>query len=351
VDLVRAAAAFWVVFAHVSMNIVNYWDKKPLVRGDPQWWTTGLVYGFWARAALSLFFLISGYLLLSMPPTDIVTFLKRRLWKLLVPLVFWGAFYILWHGEYPPDFFKAVKFIARSIYTGDVEFHLWFFYAFLGLYLFVPILQIFLKSARESDVWYIVAVWFLVGPLASLAYMITGRMVAIGGLGYFSGFLGSFLLGYLLGKKEISRKWVIAGWILIPLTIAAETIYLYVQTDTDRFMNDAWFDSLAINVVFYTFWVYIVLKDLGIRIQNKIKADSKLPIWLEKLSRLSFGVILIHILVREVMYEGIAGFHLAPYDFHPIISIPIVAIVMYAISCLLVAVMQRIPILRYVVPS
>jgi surface polysaccharide O-acyltransferase-like enzyme len=69
------------------------------------------------------------------------------------------------------------------------------------------------------------------------------------------------------------------------------------------------------------------------------------------LSRLSFGVILIHIFVREVMYEGIAGFHLAPYDFHPIISIPIVAIVMYAISCLLVAIIQRIPILRYVVPS
>jgi surface polysaccharide O-acyltransferase-like enzyme len=298
-----------------------------------------------------LFIMISGYLLLSMQPTGILPFLKRRLWKLILPLVFWGAFYILWNGENPDGLVKAVKFIARSLYTGEVEFHLWFLYAFLGLYLFVPVLQIFLKSARESDVWYIVVVWFLVVPLSSLAYMISGRMNALGGLGYFSSFLGPFLLGYLLGKKDIGRKWVVAAWILIPLTVAAETAYLYFQTDADKFMNDAWFDSLAINISFYGCCLYLTLKDLGLRLQAKIKAGSTLPVWLERLSRLSFGVILIHIFVRDVMYEGFAGFHLAPYDFHPILSVPIVSIVMYVISCLLVNLLQRIPIIRNIVPS
>jgi surface polysaccharide O-acyltransferase-like enzyme len=93
------------------------------------------------------------------------------------------------------------------------------------------------------------------------------------------------------------------------------------------------------------------LKDLGIRIQNRLAAGSRWPVWLEKVSRLSLGVILIHIFVQEVMYKGIGGFHLTPMDFHPILSVPIVSIVMYALSCLLVAILQRIPILRYVVPS
>jgi surface polysaccharide O-acyltransferase-like enzyme len=353
VDIVRAVSAFGVIFTHVTMIIVNYWDKKPLVRGDEMeqmWWTTSVFYAFLARSALGLFFMVSGYLLLP-SAQNTITFLKKRIWKLLVPLAFWGTFYILWHGEYPEDPVKAVKFIIGSLATGSLEFHLWFMYAFIGLYLFVPILSIFIKAAQESDIWYYVAVWFLLGPVFGFVYRLSGYFLSLTQYAYFSGFIGLFLLGYLLGKRDFDRKWVILAWILLPLWAGAETYAMYRDVKVNKIMSDQWFDTLTIYVAPYTVIMFVALKGLGIRIQNRLAADSKVPVIWEALSRASLGIILIHVFVLEYMYNGIGGFHLAPYDFHPLLSVWVVSLVSYAVCFAIVYLLQRIPLIRHVVPS
>jgi surface polysaccharide O-acyltransferase-like enzyme len=349
-DIIRAVSAFGVIFTHVTMIIVNYWDKKPLVRGDEVWWTTGVFYAFLARSALGLFFMISGYLLLPVL-SDTFTFLKKRLWKLLVPLAFWGVFYILWSGEYPQEFTKAIKFIIATLLSGNVEFHLWFLYTFLGLYLFVPILSIFIKNAKETDIWYYAAIWFLVGPIFGFIYWRSGNFVALAQLGYFSGFTGYFLLGYLLGRRNFDRKWILAIWLLLPLWAGAETYLMYRETKANKFMDDLWFDTLTIHVAPYTVLMFIALKGWGVRIQEKLAATSKLPAILEALSRASLGIILIHVAVLEVMYQGVGSFHLAPYDFHPALSVPIISIVSYAVCFAIVYLLQRIPFVKYIVGS
>lgn len=347
-DITRAVSAFGVIFTHVTMIIVNYWDKKPLIRGDEIWWTTSVFYAFLARCALGLFFMISGYLLI--PTTaDTFTFLKKRLWKLLVPLAFWGTFYLLWQGEYPADPVKAVKFILDSLVSGKVEFHLWFLYTFAGLYLFIPILSVFIRNAKDRDVWYYVAVWFLVGPIFSYIYWRSGNFIALSQLGYFSGFTGYFLLGYLLGRRDLDWKWTLAIWLLIPLWAAGETWLMYRETKIEKFMDDLWFDTLTIHVAPYTALMFIALKGLGQRIQSRLSAGSRAPAVWEALSRASLGIILIHVAVLEIMYQGIGGFHLAPYDFHPALSVPIISIVSYIISFGLVYLIQRIPLLKHTV--
>ncbi len=350
VDIIRAVSAFGVIFTHVTMIIVNYWDKKPLVRGDEVWWTTSVFYAFLARCALGLFFMISGYLLL---PTRLNTFafLRKRLWKLIVPLLFWGTFYILWRGNYPDDPVKAVKYILSSLAAGTLEFHLWFLYTFIGLYLFVPILSLFIRSAKESDIWYYVAVWFVLGPVFGLIYWTSGHVVALMQFGYFSGFLGYFLLGYLLGHREFNQKWIIAIWILLPLLAAAETYGMYHETRVEKFMSDQWFDTLTVLVVPYTALMFVALKGVGVQIQKKLSETSKVPAILEALSRASLGIILVHVVILEGMYKGVGDFHLAPYDFHPAISIPVISIISYFICFIIVYLIQRIPILRNIVGS
>lgn len=348
VDIVRAVSAFGVIFTHVTMIIVNYWDKKPLVRGDEVWWTTSVFYAFLARSALGLFFMISGYLLLPIA-TDTFTFLKKRLWKLLVPLAFWGTFYILWHGNLPTDPVKAVKLVLSSLLEGKVEFHLWFLYTFIGIYLFGPILSVFIRHAKESDVWYYVAVWFLLGPIFGFLYWMSGNFIALTQFGYFSGFIGFFLLGYLFGKRDFDRKWILAIWILLPLWAAAETYGMYRETRIEKFMRDQWFDTLTVHVAPYTVLMFIALKGWGVRIQQKLAAGSKIPAIWEALSRASLGIILIHVVILEYMYKGVGNFHLAPYDFHPALSVPIISILGYFLSFAIVYVIQRIPVLKHIV--
>ncbi len=350
VDIIRAMAGFGVVFTHVTMIIVYYWDKKPLVRGDEVWWTTSVFYAFLARSALGLFFMISGYLLLS-SQSNTFDFLKKRVWRLLVPTAFWGTFYILWRGGLPENPVEAAKSILISLGTGDVEFHLWFLYAFIGLYLFMPILRIFIHNAKESDIWYYVAVWFILGPVFVWFQSLTGYKLALTNLGYFGAFVGFLVLGYLLGNRDLDRKWIIAAWILLPLWAAAETFGLYRETRITKFMNDQWFDTLTVFVTPYVVLSFIALKGLGQRIQSKLAENSKVPAVWETLSRASLGIILIHVFVLEYLYNGIGAFHLAPYDFHPILSVPVVSIVGYALCFGLVWVMQKIPLLRDAVPS
>jgi surface polysaccharide O-acyltransferase-like enzyme len=348
VDIIRSLSAFGVIFTHVTMVIVNYWDKKPLVRGDEVWWTTSVFYAFLARSALGLFFMISGYLLLP-SHTDTFSFLKKRLWKIVIPLVFWGTFYILWHGDYPQDPIKAVKFIISSLASGDLEFHLWFLYTFIGLYLFVPILSIFLENAREIDAWYYVAVWFLLGPIFGFLYWMSGHSLALTQFGYFSGFLGYFLLGYLLGNRKVDWKWTILFWGIIPVWAAAETYGMYRTTRIEKFMSDQWFDTLTVFVVPYTTVMFLALKGVGIKIQDHLKENSRLPKILEAFSRASLGIILVHVFILENLYKGVAGFHLAPYDFHPVLSIPLISIIAYFICFIIIFIAQKIPVVKYFV--
>lgn len=353
VDIIRAVSAFGVIFTHVTMIIVNYWDKKPLIRGDEIeqiWWTTGVFYAFLARSALGLFFMISGYLLL---PTlaDTFIFLKKRLWKLLVPLAFWGTFYYFWRGQVPEDTVKALKFIGSSLLAGNVEFHLWFLYTFIGIYLFVPILSIFIKNAKESDIWYYAAIWFLVGPIFTQIFWRSGNYIALAQLGYFSGYTGFFLLGTLLGRRQFDWKWILTAWALLPLWAAAETFAMHSEVRATKFMDDQWFEVLTIHVSLYTALMFVALKGLGQRVQARLAERSRVPAVWEAMSRASLGVILVHIFILDIMYKGVGGIHLAPYDFHPALSVPLVSIVCYVISFALVYVIQRIPLVKHIVAS
>ena len=350
VDIIRTFASFGVIFTHVAMEVVNHWGKRPIQTGNEAWWTTGVFYSYMWRSVLGMFFMISGYLLLS-TQGDTFAFLKKGLIKLLVPLAFWGALYILWNGNLPEDPLKLVKYIILSLATGKVEYHLWFLYAFVGVYLFVPILRIFIRTAEDRDIWYFVAVWFLLVPVSSLIFQLTGDVIALMNFGAFSGFIGLFLLGHLLGRRTLDRKWYLMAWLLVPLWTIFETWFMYSQTRALKAMQDQWFDTLSILVVPASILAFIALKGWGEHLQRSLKESSRAPAIWETLSRASFGIILIHVFVVEAMYIGIGGVHLAPMDFHPALAIPLVSIVAYLICFAIVYVVQKIPFLRAILPA
>ena len=349
VDIIRTLSGFGVLFTHVAMEIVNYWGKRPIQTGDEGWWITSVFYSFTWRVCLGLFFMLSGYLLLS-KQSETFTFLRKSLWKLLVPLAFWGTFYLIWRGDLPEDPLKLVKQIILTLVTGKVEYHMWFLYPFIGIYLFVPIIRIFIRTAEDRDVWYWVGLWFLLVPVSTLFFQYTGDVIALMNFGAFSGFIGFFLLGHLLGRSTLDPKWaLIAGLLVLPWTVG-ETYWLYSQTRALKAMQDQWFDTLSITMIPHTILVFIALKGWGERLQRSLKASSRVPAIWETLSRAGFGTILLHVFILENMYSGFGGIHLAPYDFHPALSVPIVSLVGYGIGLVVVLVVQKIPYVRAILP-
>ena len=84
-DVVRALGAFLVVLAHVEYAGTG---KN----------TVTDFYFVLTRAAVPLFFMASGFLLLSKNETYL-DFFKKRALKVFVPFLIWSVIYLVWQGE------------------------------------------------------------------------------------------------------------------------------------------------------------------------------------------------------------------------------------------------------------
>ncbi|HCI5633973.1 TPA: acyltransferase family protein, partial [Klebsiella variicola subsp. variicola] len=90
----RVFSAFAVVMLHVAAGFVGGIELSDLNYGNREWWA-GNIYDSVTRWCVPLFVMISGYFLLNKDePTSV--FFKKRLNKILIPLIFWSVFFSFW---------------------------------------------------------------------------------------------------------------------------------------------------------------------------------------------------------------------------------------------------------------
>lgn len=173
---------------------------------------------FITAAGLCLFFMVSGALLLPVK-TDTFTFLKKRMGKILVPLLFWTLFYLgvsLAFGE------KTLSEVGHNLlsvpFTRQGHGVLWFLYVLIGLYLLSPIISPMLQKASKKELEFYLLLWGITLCYPLLAPFVELTTDTYGILYYFSGFLGYFVLGYYLHNyKPQMNKWGVAALMIIPL--------------------------------------------------------------------------------------------------------------------------------------
>ncbi len=69
------------------------------------------------------------------------------------------------------------------------------------------------------------------------------------------------------------------------------------------------------------------------------------------LATASFGIYLVHVLVIEILGGWIPWFHLDSFIGNPLWSIPLVTTIVFILSFLIVRLLQRIPVLKQIVPG
>lgn len=136
IDLLRCLAAFLVILLHC---IAGYTGNTALF-GTRTWWACDIINSF-ARMGVPLFFMVSGFLLLSSEKTDCVqTFYKNRVSRLCVPFLFWDIVYYfescVLEGRSP----GLLPFLNELTRQGS-KYHLWFVYQIMALYLLMPFLK------------------------------------------------------------------------------------------------------------------------------------------------------------------------------------------------------------------
>src|ERR1700743_565095 len=149
VDSLRAIAVIAVIGVHVVAPALS--AKTNLQNTSTTGWWIANVYDSLFRFCVPIFVMITGALLL---PQDIglKAFLKKRLNRILLPFIFWSLIYMAFNMALKirdEGYSNAIVYFGSWVSTQIIQgpsIHLWYVYMIIGLYLFIPILQPWIKT-------------------------------------------------------------------------------------------------------------------------------------------------------------------------------------------------------------
>lgn len=320
ISSLRVLATFSVILIHISGPEVVKFGK--ISNFD---WNVANFYDSISRYAVPVFFMISGALLLGRT-FEIKDFLKNRLGKIIPPFLFWSLFYsIVNRYFFTHETFNLSK-VVKDIFYGS-EYHLWFVYVLIGLYLIAPIFQKWIQSAKKNEIQYFLIIWII-----TLFLTIPGVVIYFPKINfvYFSGFLGYFVLGYFLKKFVNWPNWVSYLFIFIGVIITFFGTY-YLSHSTGKFY-DYFYEYLSINALLVSIGVFQLFN-------NKInKVNEKMKPILSSLNECSFGIYLIHPFIINILVI----FGVFSYTLNPILDIIIISLVCFILSFIVVFIIKKI---------
>lgn len=172
------------------------------------------------RIGVPIFLMISGALLLNRDYPSLGDFLKRRFTRIIYPFIFWMILITLTNFH----FHKSYSYMW-NVFIGNPSI-MWYFWTLIGIYLAIPIINIFIKEYGETGCKYFLAIWFIFLILNTFNLY---PLFPYFKLDYFAGFIGYPVLGYYLSTKQFKytnkQMWIMGLTILI-LSLA---IFVYVD--------------------------------------------------------------------------------------------------------------------------
>ncbi len=342
VDLIRVIAIFFVVVGHTSESVTDHWNRIPLFD-----WMSGNIYSSFVRFCVPMFFMLSGFLLLG-KEESLWNFFRKRFRKIIIPLIAWSVIYLLLSQDYSNyTLFNAIKSVAKTIFIGPAYYHLWFLYSLIPIYLLIPILRVFMKGASQTVIWYFILLCFfsatILQPVERLMGFNSGVNFTLA-----PEYIGLILLGRQIGKTHFSSKWVVASVIVLFLA-SIYTIYAtYTLTIEAGKLDGRYYSYNGINLILAGICGFIIIKAIG-ELPALLSSPAMIN-FLTRLSKTGFGIYLIHIIILAGLQKGEFGFTLSAYTFQPIYAIPVLALIVFLASFIIIDLMQKIPILREIVP-
>lgn len=194
IDIARAAACAMVVLLHVAATY--FYSFGPL-------WVPALVFDSFTRSCVPVFFMISGALLLW-KDEPIAIFYRKRALRVLPPLITWTVVYVYLYGDLSIGVTDLVIKYLMMPYG-----HLWYFYVILGLYLSSPFLGKILRNSTDGEVKIFLLLWFFIACILNSVKVLINKSWSpptFLGAELFSGYIGFFVAGAILARKQIARS-------------------------------------------------------------------------------------------------------------------------------------------------
>ena len=354
-DYLRVFACFLVMIVHASENYypgpesTDMAGPQAILANQTDRLCVSLFDGF-SRISVPLFMMVSAFLLAPKKKEQSAReFYRRRFGKIFPPFLVFTVLYatlpLLW-GQI--DVATSLRDLSRiPLNFPTLGGHLWFIFPLFGLYLFIPVISPWLEqaTAREERFFLLLFLisscmpylnrWF--GELWGQCFWNEFHIIW-----YFSGFLGYLVLAHYI-KEHLSwdRGRRLAVGTALLLAGSAVTIYsYYIQAVPGVLLEtpvlEVGWRFCSINVVCATAGAFLLF--------TCIKAE-RAPRLIESLSRLSYGIYLMHIFWLHLWtIVSMQILHLPTP-----LSIPFIAVCTFVTSALCTKLISLLPGSKYVV--
>jgi surface polysaccharide O-acyltransferase-like enzyme len=339
-DLARIAGAAAVVMIHVTANVVVAYGGV----GIKQWWLANLLDSA-MRWSVPLFVMLSGSFLLDPKvPRPLPQFLKRRVARVILPLIFWATTYYMWLSMCD-HVHVNLSYIAKGTMAGIPYSHLYFLFLIFGLYLVTPMLRIYVMHASRRNMLYCLLVLFSFGAINSYITYWWGLGNGLNMTSQFIPYIGYYLAGYFFRDVVLPRKQGhIAGAVFL-LLIGLTAISTYVLTAKFGIGRGLFlYEYLSFTVIPEALLLYLWFNSVVSEVPTKrfIVRHSKA---IGSISAATFGIYLVHPLVIDALSKVGIG----PTEMAPGMGILVTYVATILASTLIILFLRKIPYLKLVV--
>jgi surface polysaccharide O-acyltransferase-like enzyme len=282
-----------------------------------------------------------GYLLLAQRQSTLQFYIKHFL-PLILAFFFWSALYDLIGNDFYTDNFSIetiIKLFFHILRSATVGYY-WFFYPLIAIYLFVPVLWVFLPEKPDRVIYYYIGLWVL--GFAIMPFIRSAINMKNYGLEPYllQRYVGYFILGYYLAQTGTRQAfpWLAAGIFLTAFSFSYAVFYFNLPpTDNEDFFRS----YMSFNIIAMTCSFYILIHWLA-----RFVPQRSLRL-LEFMDEHTFGIYLSHLMILGFIITELKGYDLLT----GLLSYSIIlASVAFIVSFLLVAILRKIPLVKHIVP-
>lgn len=306
-DILRVLAILAVIMIHVSAPYVINYQPNSLQ------FTVGNILDSISRIGVPFFVLISGAFMLDEDKELSINKLSKKILKLLIILIFWSAFYALVYNFH--------DFINAFLYG---HYHLWYLYFVIGLYLITPILRKFVQKENINIIYYFIILSLIFSCLPITLDGLFSHSNSISkfsnlfSMNFVTGLTIYYLTGWLIKYDFLKiQKYKIFLYYACIVSLILILLFTQYRTTTTFKAYNYFYSKSNILVFIYSVALFIACKNYFFQKIQKFTEKTK-NVFI-KLSRLTFGVYLVHVCILNLLIKIVKSLSMPSFIFEIII--------------------------------
>lgn len=351
IEVIRIIACLCVIFTHTMER--GYFLFSVFPENSLRYWAYMMLSVF-VKAAVPMFFLISGVLLIAKEEA-IRSLYKKRVLKIFVVLILFSFLYYCRYIVYDISNFSIRNFFYE-LSISNWNFTYWYLYAFLAFLIGLPFLRILAKNMQKKEFCYLfllILIYKAVIPIieyvlwkGSESFNSSIRTLWINADIFIYPILG-YYLEYKVDVKTV-KKWIVPLWLINIVTIGMTCLITYykikVTGECSENQSQTFFSCFSmINVA----TVYLSVKYW----MGNIKMPGRLEKMICSFGEATFGIYLLHLLFLQQLPVIPKVWRVLEKILGPnsLLSALIVCVIVMGLSYLVTLIMKKMPIMKKLV--